>query len=88
MAWQGVDTKALSEQVGLIAGHIKAQGTADDADGSLYVGPAGIAFAFYHKAINLDVSLHIFEMRGGISTTVDVIFLFILTVADRRPKKR
>jgi len=54
VAWQGVDTQALSEQVGLIAGHIKAHGTADDADGSLYVGPAGIAFAFYHKAINLD----------------------------------
>jgi len=51
-AWTGVDTASLSNQVILMSGHIRTHGTADDSDGSLYVGPAGIAFAFYHKAIN------------------------------------
>lgn len=54
--WQGTDKKGLSDQIALIAGHLKANATADDADGSLYIGPAGIAFAFYHKAANLEQS--------------------------------
>ena len=42
-------------QVSLISHHIREHATGDDADGSLYVGPAGIAFAFYHKAMNFQV---------------------------------
>ena len=44
-------------QVSLISHHIREHGTGDDADGSLYVGPAGIAFAFYHKAMNFQVRI-------------------------------
>ena len=44
-------------QVSLISHHIREHATGDDADGSLYVGPAGIAFAFYHKAMNFQVRI-------------------------------
>lgn len=57
LQWSNADAvrqrlESLMSQVSLISHHIREHATGDDADGSLYVGPAGIAFAFYHKAMN------------------------------------
>ena len=64
-------------QVSLISHHIREHATGDDADGSLYVGPAGIAFAFYHKAMNFQVLLTYFGFCSH----------FNFLMEDQRPAK-
>jgi len=53
-----VNRAVLSERLARMSRVIKqhAGGTEADSDGSLYVGPSGIGYAFYHKAVNYDSS--------------------------------
>ena len=79
--WSNADAvrqrlESVMSQVSLISHHIREHGTGDDADGSLYVGPAGIAFAFYHKAMNFQVMV-----RYNLGFCPDFNFL----MEDQRP---